>query len=99
MGTSGADLHLGSLAREERMQTLTLLILVLAGAGAAEGRERRRSSVKLRGSRCPLWSASQLRGSSAGDLASIFAIEGVVDLVAVPWPYVPRRSVMKGGTG
>ena len=44
----------------------------------------------------PLWSSSQLRGSSASGLTTIFVIAVIVDLVAIPWPYALRSYVMKG---
>ena len=46
----------------------------------------------------PLWSSSQLRGSSASGLATIFVIAAVVDLIVIPWPYALRGYVFKGGT-
>jgi len=44
----------------------------------------------------PLWASSQLRGSSASGLATIFVIAVVVDLVVIPWSYALRSYVMKG---
>jgi len=46
----------------------------------------------------PLWSTSQLRGSPAGGLATIFVIAVAVDLVVVPWPYALRSYVLKNAT-
>ena len=44
----------------------------------------------------PLWSSSQLSGSSAGGLTRIFVIAVVADLFVIPWPYTLRSYVMKG---
>lgn len=46
----------------------------------------------------PLWSSSQLGGSSASQLATIFVTGAVVDLVVIPWPYALRSYVLKGAT-
>jgi len=46
----------------------------------------------------PMWSSSQLRGSSASGLATIFVIAVAVDLVVAPWSYALRNYVMKGAS-
>ena len=43
----------------------------------------------------PLWSAGQLAGTLAGELATIFAIGAVVDLSVIPWPHAVRNYLLK----
>ena len=46
----------------------------------------------------PLWSANQLSGSPASEMATVFVVGVVIDLLVIPWPYALKNFALTRAT-